>query len=104
MRVAKPADIRSVEHEDNEIEQNLAQLQNAFNGPNIEIAVSWPRGNRDGVLSQDAIRRYIRWAIGNRHSVEKIKIKISGEDDAIDVLGETITPSEILTLERYLGK
>lgn len=51
MRVAKPADIVAVEHEDNEIEQNLAQLQNVFSGPNIEIAVSWPRGNRDGVLS-----------------------------------------------------
>lgn len=99
MRVAKPADIQSVEHEDNEIEQNLAQLQNVFNGPNIEIAVSWPRGNRDGVLSRNSINRLVRWASRNRLSVERMKIKISEEDDAIDILTETITPSEILTLE-----
>lgn len=28
-----------------------------------------------------------------------MKIKISEEDDAIDILAETITPSEILTLD-----
>ncbi|MEQ8897454.1 MAG: hypothetical protein RID23_10190 [Roseovarius sp.] len=65
-RVARPADMNVVEDENLGLEENLARLQNHFGGPNIEVTASWPRGNRDGILNQNAISRTIRWATGNR--------------------------------------
>lgn len=98
-RVARPADMEIVEGEELGLEENLARLQNHFGGPNIEITASWPGGNRDGVLSAQAIGRAIRWATGNREHVEKFQVKISEETDPIDIFSEQLKSVELLDLD-----
>jgi hypothetical protein len=98
-RVARPADMAVVEGEDLGLEENLARLQNHFGGPNIEVTASWPRGNRDGVLSQNAIAQTIRWATGNREHVQKLQVKINEEPDAIDIFSEQLKAVEVLKLD-----
>lgn len=99
MRVARPSDMDVVENENLGIEENLARLQNHFGGPNIEISCGWPRGNRNGLLSMKAINRTIRWATGNRGHVETLKVKISEEDEPIDVFSEQLKGSATLDLD-----
>ena len=98
-RVARPADMNLVEDEGLELEENLARLQNHFGGPNIEVTASWPRGNRDGILNQNAIARTIRWATGNRDHVEKFQVKINEEPEAIDIFSEQMKVVEVLDLD-----
>lgn len=98
-RVARPADMQVVEGEDLGLEDNLARLQNHFEGPNIEVTAGWPRGNRDGILSQNAIARTIRWATGNRDHVEKLQVKINEEPDAIDIFSEQLKVVDVLDLD-----
>ncbi|MEC7792453.1 MAG: DUF6731 family protein [Pseudomonadota bacterium] len=98
-RVARPAELDIVEGEDLGLEENLARLQNHFGGPNIEVTASWPRGDREGVLSQRAIARTIRWATGNRDHVEKLQIKINEEPDAIDIFSEQLKVVRTLDLD-----
>lgn len=98
-RVARPAEMEVVEGEDLGLEENLARLQNHFEGPNIEVTASWPRGNRDGILSQNAITRTIRWATGNRDHVEKLQVKINEEPEAIDIFSEQLKVVEVLWLD-----
>ena len=98
-RVARPAEMQVVEGEGVGMEENLARLQNLFGGPNIEVTASWPRGNRDGILSMGAITRTIQWATGNRDHVEKLQVKINEEPDAIDVFAEQLKAVEVLNLD-----
>ncbi|QYX56812.1 hypothetical protein K1T73_17565 [Roseovarius sp. SCSIO 43702] len=100
-RVARPAEMEVVEGEDLGLEENLARLQNHFEGPNIEVTASWPRGNRDGILSQNAIARTIRWATGNRDHVEKLQVKINEEPDAIDIFSEQMKVVDVLDLDSH---
>lgn len=99
MRVARPTDMEIMEDENLGLEENLARLQNHFGGPNIEVSCSWPRGNRDGLLSMAAINRTIRWATGNRDHVETLKVKISEESEPIDVFSEQLKGSATLDLD-----
>lgn len=98
-RVARPADMEVVEGQGVGLEENLARLQNHFGGPNIEVTASWPRGNRDGILSMNAISRTIQWATGNRDHVEKLQVKINEEPDAIDIFSEQLKAVETLNLD-----
>ncbi|MER9258369.1 DUF6731 family protein [Mesorhizobium sp. M0619] len=97
-RVARPADMAIVEGDPLDIEGNLGRLANAFGGPNVEVRVSWPRGDQDGTLSRRGVQRMLRWSTNNRDHVEKLRIKILEEEQPIDVLSEQIKASRELDL------
>lgn len=99
MRVARPADMTVAEDDDLGLEENLANLQNMFGGPMIEVSSSWPRGNRDGILSPARIMRTIGWATSNRNHVERLEVKILEEAEPIDVFSEQIRVEETLNLD-----
>jgi hypothetical protein len=97
-RVARPADMAVAEGDPLQIEENLGRLANLFGGPNVEVRVSWPRGNQDGMLSRRAVRRLVDWSAANRNHVEKLRIKILEEEDPIDILSEQIKVEKTLDL------
>jgi len=98
-RVARPEDMQIVEGDDRMIGENLSRMANNFGGLVVETSVGFPPGNRDGHLNLSAINRAVRWATGNRDHVEKFKVKISEEEEPIDVFAEQLKVTETLTLE-----
>jgi hypothetical protein len=97
-RVARPSDMNVVENDKLGIEDNLSNLANVYGGPNVEVKVGWPRGDKDGVLSLKGIENTIKWAMGNRSHVEKLSVKIAEEPDAIDIFSEQLKESATLDL------
>lgn len=98
-RVARPADMASVEGDMRDIQENLTRFTNNFHGLSVEVSVGFPKGNRDGILSPRAITRAVPWATENRSHVEKFEVKISEEDDPIDVFAEQLKIVKTLNLE-----
>lgn len=93
-RVASPADMQAVERDERQIEDNLASMANNFGGLSIEVSVGFSRGQNDQELSRGPLNKLIRWASGNRDHVERVAVKISEEDEAIDVFSEQIKVKE----------
>ena len=98
-RVAKPSNMNAVEGDERMLSENLARMANNFGGLTVETTVGFPPGNRDGALNFSAINRAVRWATGNRDHVEKFKVKISEEEEPIDVFAEQLKVTETLNLE-----
>lgn len=98
-RVAQPANMELIEGDERMITENLTRMANNFAGLTIETSVGFPSGDRSGRLNTNAIRRAIRWASGNRDHVEKFQVKISEEEEPIDVFSEQLKVKESLNLE-----
>jgi hypothetical protein len=98
-RVARPADMQVIEGDRNSLGENLARLANNFDGLTVEASVGFPQGNRAGQLNLAAINSAVRWATGNRDHVEKFKVKISEEEEPIDIFAEQLKVTENLRLD-----
>ncbi len=93
-RVASPADMQAVEHDERQIEENLARMTNNFGGLSVEVSVGFSRGQNERELQRGPVNRLISWATGNRDHVERLTVKISEEDEPIDVFSEQIKVKE----------
>jgi hypothetical protein len=98
IRVAKPSTMSIVEDGQATIEENLAALENAFNGPVIEVTASWPRGDRNGMLSIRRLTEIFRLASENRENFLAYRVKLAEESMPIDMLAEQLKIEETLDL------
>lgn len=98
-RVANPVDMQMIEGDETDLSENLARMANNFGGLTVETSVGFPQGHRHGQLNVASVQRAIRWATGNRGHVEKFKVKISEEEEPIDIFAEQLKVVETLDLE-----
>ena len=98
-RVANPANMEAVEGDERSIEENLTRMANNFGGLTVETSVGFPRGALDRSLNPNRIIQAIKWAAGNRDHVEKFEVKISEEEDPINIFAEQMKASARMDLE-----
>lgn len=98
IKVARPSQMSLFEREGAGIEENLAALERAFDGPVIEVTASWPPGERDGKLSMGRLMKIFRAVEDNRTHFKKYTVKLAEEDQAIDMLAEQLKVENTLDL------
>lgn len=98
IKVANPSEIAVFEDGSARIEDNLAALQSAFNGPVIEVTASWPRGDQHGMLSIDRLTQFFRAASKDREHFRSFKVKLAEEAMPIDMLAEQLKIEDTLDL------
>lgn len=78
------------------IAQQLRSMKDLFGGPVIEANIGFGRGQ--GSLHKQNVLSVIRFMLANEDQVEKIQVKIDGEQEPIDLLTQQLKGKRTLRL------